>query len=597
MPTAEEFDEFYLDSRRRLVHQTFAVTGDLGASRTAVRDAYVAARHHWTKVGKMVDPEQWVRPRAWAIAQRRHTARPWHKEKSLAPEQAELLEALHKLSDAQRKTLVLTHLAVVPLTDIGREIGETQEKAEQHLQTATAALALALDGDTTAIRPRLESLGAAADTVRLPRPQTVRRSGLRRRRNHAVVGSALAVLVTVGAGALVLPRPGETSADTQAAARPGALVSKKMLLTGDQVTGLAPKQPWAVTGTSDNTGGEGINTMCQAARFADTNGLGTWVRTFATSAPQRRLVQTVEISNSPGAAKRAFETTMGWYAGCKVPRIQLVDAYAVQGLGDQAVVMRMRIPAKDPQSFVVGIARTGSLTTSTVLETHTPAPATPAALVSALTTSVQNLCDSKVAGTCVGAVATTPTLPAAPGEQSGMLAIADLPAVAGVMQAWAGTDAVPATVNVAATTCDRTDFTRSGARRPLTRTYLIPEAHLPQRFGLSETLGELPTPQAATALVAKIAARMKACPDKELGSTVNQAVVKARPGGPSYAMWRLENQVNKQQEVVPFWMGVVQRGRYVAQVNLTPVGKYDVDQATFQALVVRARDRLAELGQ
>src|SRR3954447_24632689 len=593
MPTAEEFDEFYLDSRRRLVHQTFAVTGDLSASRTAVRDAYVAARHHWNKVGRMADPEQWVRPRAWAIAQRRHTARPWHKEKSLLPEQAELLEALHKLSDAQRKTLVLTHLAVEPLTDIGREIGETQEKAEHHLQTATAALALALDGDATAIRSRLQALGDAADTIRLPRPQTVRRNGLRRRRNHAVVGSLVAVLVTVGVGALVLP----ASSGTRPAPKPGALVSKRMLLADDQVTGLAPKQPWTLTGTSDNTSGEGLNTMCQTARFADPDGLGTWVRTFATNRPERRLVQTVEISSSPAAAKKAFDTTMGWYSGCKVPRIQLVDAYTVQGLGDQAVVMRMRIPSKDPRSFVVGIARSGSLTTSTVLETHTPVPAAPTGLVSALTSSVQNLCESRVAGTCIGAVSTSPTLPPATGEAPGMLAIADLPAVAGVMDAWAGTDAAPATVNIAATTCDRTDFAKAGAVRSMTRTYLIPEAHLPQRFGLTETLGELPSPRAASALVARIGARMKACPDKELGSTVNHAVVKLRSGTPSYAMWRLENQVNQKQQLVPFWMGVVQDGRYVAQVNLTPVGKYDVDQAAFQALVVRARDRLAEVSR
>src|SRR5689334_22832096 len=154
MPSAEEFDEFYVDTRRRLVLQTFAVTGDLGASRSAVRDAYVAARHHWNKVGRMTDPEQWVRPRAWSIAQRRHSTRPWHKEKHVAAEHAELLEALHKLTDAQRKTLVLNHLAAVPLVEIGREIGETQEKTENNLQVATAAVALALDGDSTAIRPR-----------------------------------------------------------------------------------------------------------------------------------------------------------------------------------------------------------------------------------------------------------------------------------------------------------------------------------------------------------------------------------------------------------------------------------------------------------
>jgi DNA-directed RNA polymerase specialized sigma24 family protein len=592
MPTAEEFDEFYVHTRRRLVLQTFALTGDLGAARTAVRDAYVAARHHWHKVGRMADPEQWVRPRAWAIAQRRHTARLWHREKSLSAEQTELLEALDKLTDAQRKTLVLTHLAVVPMGDIGREIGETQEKAEDHLQTGTAALALALDGDSTSIRARLESLGPAADTVKLPRPPVIRRSGLRRRRNHAVIGSALAVLVTLGAGALVVPEP-----DTPPPAKPAALVGKRMLLTSEQVAPMAARQAWRVADTTDNTKGTGINTMCQGARFADTNGLGTWVRTFSVDAPARTLVQTVEISNSPGAAMKAYETTLGWYAGCTVPRIQLVDSYAVQGVGEQAVVLRMRIPARSPQSFLVGIARTGSLTTSTVLETATPAPPKPELLVSALTASVQDLCASKVAGDCVGAVSTQPTLPPASGETAGMLAIADLPAVADVMAAWAGTDPVPATVNVAATTCDKTDFAKAGAKDPMTRTYLIPEADLPQRFGLTETLGELPTGRAADALVATIAARMKSCPDKHLGSTVTQAVVKVKRGTASYAMWRLQNQVNKQEELVPFWMGVVQVGRYVAQVNLTPVGKYDVDARTFEALVVRARDRLQELSQ
>ncbi|MBW8749879.1 MAG: hypothetical protein JF565_00435 [Propionibacteriales bacterium] len=590
MPTAEEFDEFYVNTRRRLVLQTYAVTGDLTAARTGVRDAYVAARHHWSKVGRMDQPEHWVRPRAWTIAQRRHSTRPWHKEKSLSPEQAEILEALHALPDAQRKALVLTHLAAVPMSDVGREIGETQERAEQHLQAATAATALALDGDSTGIRSRLESLGAMADTVRLPRPATIRRNGLRRRRNHAVIGSAVAVLITVGAGSLVLPQSA-----SPARPRPATLVSKKMLLAAEQVVPLAPKQAWQVTGTSDNTKGDWRNTMCQTARFADTKGLGTWVRKFTTPAAQRSLVQTVEISNSPGAAKKAYDTTLGWYAGCTTPRIQLLDAYVVQGIGEQAQVLRMRIPSAQPRSFVVGIARTGSLTTSAVLETQTPEPADAQLMVSTLTTSVQNLCSSKVAGTCVGAVTAQPSLPPPSGETAGMLAIADLPAVADVDKPWAGTDPAAATVNLAATTCDEADFAKSGAQRPVTRTYLIPDAGLPDRFGLSETLGEFATAKAATAFVQRIAARMKSCPDRELASKVSHAVVQLQSPDDAYALWRLENQVNKQEDLVPFWMGVVQVGRHVAQVNLTPVGKYDVDAKTFEALVVRARDRLHEV--
>jgi DNA-directed RNA polymerase specialized sigma24 family protein len=593
MPTAEEFDDFYVDSRRRLVLQTFALTGDLGASRTSVRDAYVAARHHWNKVGRMAAPEQWVRPRAWSTAQRRHTARPWHREKALSAEQAKLLEALQGLTDVQRKTLVLTHLAAVPMSEIAREVGETQNKAEQHLQTATASIAVALDADTTSIRSRLESLAPVADTVKLPRPPVIRRNGLRRRRTHALVGSVLAVLVTIGAGALVAP-----NAAGPAPAKPASLVSKRMLLTNEQVTPLAPKQAWAVAGTTDNSQGEGINTMCQAARFADTDGLGTWVRRFTTPSAQRGLVQTVEISNSPGAAKRAYDTTLGWYAGCTVPRIQLVDAYAVTGIGDDAMVLRMRIPDRQPRSFVIGIARTGSLTTSSVLETDTGVPAPTQALVSTLSTSVQNLCPSRVAGDCVGTVTTAPTLPHATGEPAGMLAIADLPVIAGVMEAWAGTDPVAATVNLAATTCDRADFASSDARNPVTRTYVIPEAHLPKRFGLSETLGEFSSARAASGFLGRIVARMKACPDKELGSTVSHATVRVnQPPGTSYAMWRLENQVSRDEKLVPFWMGVVQVGRYVAQVNLTPVEKYDVDESTFESLVVRARDRLNEVNQ
>lgn len=598
MPTAEEFDEFYVDTRRRLVLQTFAVTGDLGASRTAVRDAYVAARHHWNKVGRLPDPEQWVRPRAWAIAQRRHTARPWHREKSVTPEQARLFEALHKLSDAERKTLVLTHLAAIPMSEVAREVGETQERTERHLSAATAAVAVALDIDSTTIRAHLESLGAVADTVKLPRPPIIRRNGLRRRRNHAVVGSALAVAVTIGAGALVVPdRATSTHPDPATTASVVGEV-KSMLLSPAQAAPLAPKQAWRVIDTSKNIEGTGINTMCQKDRFADTRGLGTWVRKFVANAPLQGLVQTVEISDSPGAAGKAYDTTLGWYAGCTTPRIQLVDAYDVAGIGDQARILRMRIPAKQPRSFLVGIARTGALTTSSVLETHQAKAVPPRLMVSALTQSVANLCGSKVAGACVGTVALRPSLPPPSGETPGMLAVADLPAIANVNKTWAGTDPTRATVNVAATTCDKADFTRSGARDAVTRTYLIPEANLPKRFGLSETMGRFATARAATLFVTRIATRMKTCPNKQLSATVSQAVVRLK-GSPAsaYALWRLKNQVNKKEDLVPFWMGVVQVGQDVAQVTMTPVGAYDVDQKTFQALVVRARDRLHEVSR
>ena len=42
---------------------------------------------------------------------------------------------------------------------------------------------------------------------------------------------------------------------------------------------------WTVDTTSDNTAGDGINSFCQAARFADPQGLRTYVRTFQFASP------------------------------------------------------------------------------------------------------------------------------------------------------------------------------------------------------------------------------------------------------------------------------------------------------------------------
>jgi DNA-directed RNA polymerase specialized sigma24 family protein len=594
MPTAEEFDEFYVSTRRGLVLQTFALTGDLAASRSAVRDAYVAARHHWAKVGKDADPEAWVRPRALSAAQRRHTARPWHKERQVDEEQARTLEALHGLTDYQRRTLVLTHLSALSTEQIAREVALPLERAGEVFDEATGAVAEALGCAREQIGPRLDDLGTVADSVKLPRPSIVRRNGLRRRRNFAAIGGALIAATTVLAGSFVVV--GSPAAPAPAAV---TLVSKRMLLTPQQLAPLTPTQIWQEVSTGDNTGGNGKNNVCQTSRFADDAGLGTWVRKFtATGTPTRNLVQTVEISNSPGAARTAYGITLGWYAGCTVARLQLVDAYQVSGVGDEAQVLRLRIPAKQDRVFVVGIARTGALTTSTVLETSASKPMAAGRVAATLAASVRDLCSSKVAGACVSTVRTAASLPPPSGEAKGMLAVADLPAIAKVDQAWVGTDASAATTNPAATPCDKANFVKDGGKKALTRSFLIPEGKLPQRFGLTETIATFSSAPVAEAFVGKIVRKMKACPHNELGSTVTSTLVqRSGPGATAYARWRLESQVNKKNFEIDYWMGIARVGNAVAQVNFTPVDSYDISREQFTALLVRARDRLHEVSR
>lgn len=145
MRDPEDFDAFYRDAGERLLVQTYALTGDLSAARSAVRDSFIVAWHHWRKVSRLDDPETSVRAHAWRHAQRRHTARLWHKESGVDPEVKATLDALATLTITQRETLLLAQLAGVTRPQMAREVGLPLEDAERQLRAATSQLALALD--------------------------------------------------------------------------------------------------------------------------------------------------------------------------------------------------------------------------------------------------------------------------------------------------------------------------------------------------------------------------------------------------------------------------------------------------------------------
>src|SRR6478735_2167042 len=203
MQPADEFDDFYKSTRTSLLQQTFALTGDLPASRAAVRDAYVAAWHHWRKVSRLEDKEAWVRPLAWRHAQRRHSARIFHRDRKLDPDIRATLDALAKLPITQRKVLLLTQMA-----DMAREVGLTQHDAETRLQLATAEFAMQREVPTTSIRPLFESLREHVADVRWPRVTIVRRAGTTRRRTHTAGGAVAVVGALVLGGAAVTDAQG-----------------------------------------------------------------------------------------------------------------------------------------------------------------------------------------------------------------------------------------------------------------------------------------------------------------------------------------------------------------------------------------------------
>ncbi len=588
MPGEEQFDSFYRDTRQAVLLQSYALTGDLPAAHSVVRGAYTDAWHHWRKVSTSQDPQDWVRARAWRLAQTHHRGGRWQRRVSPQDAGSPALTALTGLDDGQRRALLLTELVGLPVADAARELAVTSEALERLREEATSSVAAGLGVGHGKVGARLAAL---TDDLRDARGGNTS-SALDRdpgsppdRATETATGSASPTLGSPSSVVGPIARPVKT------------LPSAGDLLDEDQMTRLGLGRKWRVLRTHDNTGGDGLNTTCQQARFADPDGISALVRSFeARGRPRRSAVQTLEVSESARQARRAFRTTVGWYAGCQVGRLQLLRAGRVAHIGDQADVLMVRVWKRPVTTYSVAIARSGRVVTSTVGRTVGAQAAPASEITQSLADSVAMLCASSGADDC----AKQPTFAAAPpppsGEERGVLAVADLPPVGRIDEPWVGTPARPAGASSATTICDRADFVRSGARVTRSRTFLIPGARLPDRFGISETYGVFATARKAVGFLTKIRGRVQACEKGNVTAEVSEPR-SAHPPGSKVAsfVWDLETEVSE-DESVRFRLGLVRISDKVAHVIFSPTARRGMSPARFDALVVRAGDRLRELG-
>ncbi|ABL83086.1 MULTISPECIES: hypothetical protein [unclassified Nocardioides] len=598
-----QFDEFYKDVRTRLLLLTYCLTGDLGSSRAAVRDAFVVGSHHWRKVTRLEDPEAWVRVRACAHAQRRHTAKLWHREKGLDPEVKATLDALGKLSLGQRKVLLLTELTTASLAEIAREVGLPRLEAERELQTAMSRLSVLREVPTTSIRTLFDPIRAHVDDGRWPRATIIRRAGAARRRTHTVIGVAATVAALVVTGTLVTDATGvrptlagermEAPQDHKPSSSPTpdpVDVPEDTLLTAEQVGAQVPGSGWTVTRTDDNSGGDGLVMPCQASRYADPRGTAALVRVFGSAGKgSAETVQATQASPSAKAAGRGYRTALSWFAGCASERAQLLETREVAGVGDEAMLVVLRTWDAPASTVVAGVARTGQLTTTVV--SRSPVGRAPELTKSAalLGSAVTELCGRTGAGTCSSRprLRTVPPVPVA--TVPAMLAEVDLPPVGEVRRPWVGTEPRQARDNAAATGCDRADFSTKAMSNNVTRTFLVPGAKLRAEFGLTETIGSLPEPKAA-GFVDDVRDRLASCSKKQMGTQVDR-IRQLEGKHRDLTVWRVTTEISDQRSV-SYLMGIVRDRTSVAQVGFVPDPAGGMSADDFVALVERALARL-----
>ncbi len=158
MPTSEEdFAAFYDATWNRTVACAYAVLGELGAAEEAAQEAYTRAWPRWSKLSSYDDPGAWVRQVATRQAisgwRRRRTARNYlartaPPETAPPPDESSvaLVTALRQLPEAQRRALVLHHLAGFSVAEVARLENCPDGTVKARLSRGRAALVPLLGG-------------------------------------------------------------------------------------------------------------------------------------------------------------------------------------------------------------------------------------------------------------------------------------------------------------------------------------------------------------------------------------------------------------------------------------------------------------------
>jgi len=126
-----DFTAFYEATWGRTVACAYAISGDLGAAEEAAQEAYARAWPRWARLSGYDDPGAWVRQVATnqAISRWRrtrtalnHLVRSREPDPSPAPDESTvaLVAALRQLPEAQRRAIVLHHLAGLPVAEVAR---------------------------------------------------------------------------------------------------------------------------------------------------------------------------------------------------------------------------------------------------------------------------------------------------------------------------------------------------------------------------------------------------------------------------------------------------------------------------------------------
>lgn len=152
---ADAFDSFFRAERDHLVAQAYLLVGELSAAQDLAQQALERTWRHWKKVRRYDNPAAWTRRVLFNMAL--NTRRRWGREQPLGKveravaetpeEHPEVVTALRRLPDQQRKAVVLHDAFGFSIAEVATELGAPEGTVKAWLSRGRSMLARELDGE------------------------------------------------------------------------------------------------------------------------------------------------------------------------------------------------------------------------------------------------------------------------------------------------------------------------------------------------------------------------------------------------------------------------------------------------------------------
>ena len=156
-----DYDEFFAETRPKLVGLGLALTGDLQVAQELAQETLIRSWIHWRRIRNYDQPAAWARRvvRNLAADHAKHLRRaptppPPANVPSPTPDRLALIAALAQLPRPQREALVLHDGLGMSVVEVATELGVPEGTVRSWLSRARAVLipALSAGDDTTEVR-------------------------------------------------------------------------------------------------------------------------------------------------------------------------------------------------------------------------------------------------------------------------------------------------------------------------------------------------------------------------------------------------------------------------------------------------------------